>query len=79
MGVADIVQRRSRVSLRPALEHARPIYRSLRQHRLGTHAAAIAFRVLVGLVPLAILSIALLGIARLGQALSRVRAVPLAA
>src|SRR5688572_1350549 len=61
MGVADIVQRQSRLRLRPALEHARPIYRALRQHRLGTHAAAIAFRVLVGLVPLAILSIALLG------------------
>jgi membrane protein len=61
MGVADTLQRRSRVSLRPALEHARPIYRALRQHRLGTHAAAIAFRVLVGLVPLVILAVALLG------------------
>jgi hypothetical protein len=46
MGVADTLQRRSRVSLRPALEHARPIYRALRQHRLGTHAAAIAAYVL---------------------------------
>jgi membrane protein len=61
MGIADTLQRRSRVSLRPALEHARPIYRALRQHRLGTHAAAIAFRVLVGLVPLVILAVALLG------------------
>jgi membrane protein len=61
MGVADIVQRRSRASLRPTLERARPAYRAMRRHRLGTHAAAIAFRVLVGLVPLAMLSIALLG------------------
>jgi membrane protein len=43
------------------LERAQPVRRALRQHRLGTHAAAIAFRVLVGLVPLAILAIALLG------------------
>jgi uncharacterized BrkB/YihY/UPF0761 family membrane protein len=37
------------------------VRRALRKHRLGTHAAAIAFRVLVGLVPLAMLSVALLG------------------
>lgn len=61
MGVVDLVQRRSRVRLRPALERARPVRQALRQHRLGTHAAAIAFRVLVGLVPLVILAVALLG------------------
>ena len=61
MGVVDLVKRRPRVSLRPSLVRARPIRRALRQHRLGTYAAAIAFRVLVGLVPLVILAVALLG------------------
>lgn len=59
--MGDIAQRRSGVSLRSALERARPVRVALRKHRLGTHAAAIAFRVLVGLVPLVILAVALLG------------------
>ena len=61
MGVADIGHRASRVNLRWALDRAQPVREALRKHRLGTHAAAIAFRVLVGLVPLILLSVALLG------------------
>ena len=40
---------------------ARPVVTGARRHRLVTHATAIAFRVLVALVPLVLLGIALLG------------------
>ena len=46
---------------RELLEHIRPVREAYGEHGLATHAAAIAFRVLVALVPLALLSIALLG------------------
>lgn len=39
-----------------------PLREALRRHRLPTHAAAIAFRVLVALVPLLLLGVALLGV-----------------
>jgi membrane protein len=39
----------------------RPLAEAARKHRLTTHATAIAFRVLVALVPLVLLGIALLG------------------
>lgn len=39
----------------------REIVQALREHRLGTHASAVAYRVLVSLVPLALLGIGLLG------------------
>jgi membrane protein len=42
-------------------ERARPLTRALREHRIGTHTGAIAFRVLVSLVPLVLLGLALLG------------------
>lgn len=41
---------------------ARPLLESAREHRLTTHATAIAFRILVALVPLAILGAALLSV-----------------
>ena len=41
---------------------ARPFLASAREHRLTTHATAIAFRLLVAVVPLAILAAALLSI-----------------
>ena len=40
---------------------ARPVADAAREHRLTTHATAIAFRVLVALVPLVLLGVALLG------------------
>jgi membrane protein len=43
------------------LARIRPVREAYAEHGLATHAAAIAFRVLVALVPLALLSIALLG------------------
>ena len=49
-----------RPDLREVRERARPLRRAFGEHRLGTHSAAIAFRVLVGLVPLVLLSVALL-------------------
>jgi membrane protein len=49
------------VSRRELLARAAPVRDAYTQHGLATHAAAIAFRVLVALVPLALLSIALLG------------------
>jgi membrane protein len=61
VAVVDLVQKPWRGGLRRAWERAQPVRRALREHRLGTHAAAIAFRVLVGLVPLTILAVALLG------------------
>lgn len=45
----------------PILERARAVGAAAREHRLPTHAAAIAFRVLVALVPLVLLGTALLG------------------
>lgn len=45
----------------PLLERARAVRAAAREHRLPTHAAAIAFRVLVALVPLTLLGAALLG------------------
>jgi membrane protein len=57
--LAELVPRR--LDLRELRERARPLRRAFGEHRLGTHAAAIAFRVLVGLVPLVLLSVALLG------------------
>jgi membrane protein len=49
------------MSRRELLARAAPIRAAYAEHGLATHAAAIAFRVLVALVPLALLSIALLG------------------
>lgn len=46
---------------RSLLEQARPVRDAYVEHGLATHAAAIAFRVLVALVPLALLGLALLG------------------
>ena len=43
------------------LARAAPVREAYSKHLLATHAAAIAFRVLVALVPLSLLSIALLG------------------
>lgn len=40
---------------------ARPVFASVRKHRLTTHATAIAYRLLVALVPLVLLGVALLG------------------
>lgn len=45
----------------PLIERARDVGAAARAHRLPTHAAAIAFRVLVALVPLVLLGTALLG------------------
>jgi membrane protein len=45
-----------------ALEIARDVASAMRRHRLGTHAGAVAFRVLVALVPLGLLGIGLLGV-----------------
>ena len=45
-----------------AIELARDVASALRRHRLGTHAGAVAFRVLVSLVPLGLLGIGLLGV-----------------
>ena len=45
---------------REVVAHIRPVQEAYAEHGLATHAAAIAFRVLVALVPLALLSIALL-------------------
>jgi membrane protein len=39
----------------------RPVRQAAREHRLTTHATAIAFRLLVALVPLVLLGVALLG------------------
>jgi membrane protein len=44
------------------LASARPVLESAKAHRLTTHAAAVAFRVLVALVPLVLLGIAMLGV-----------------
>jgi uncharacterized BrkB/YihY/UPF0761 family membrane protein len=49
------------VDRRQLVAHIRPVQEAYAEHGLATHAAAIAFRVLVALVPLALLSIALLG------------------
>jgi len=46
---------------RTTLELVREVAGAMRRHRLGTHASAVAFRVLVSLVPLALLGIGLLG------------------
>jgi membrane protein len=46
---------------RELLALARPLADAAREHRLTTHATAIAFRVLVALVPLLLLGVALLG------------------
>jgi membrane protein len=43
------------------LRAVRELAEACAQHRLSTHAAAIAFRILVSLVPLALLGLALLG------------------
>ncbi len=49
-------------ALRPSAVHlAREVLATMRRHRLGTHATALAFRVLVSTVPLALLGIGLLG------------------
>ena len=47
--------------VRRLLEQARPVRDAYVEHGLATHAAAIAFRVLVALVPLTLLGVALLG------------------
>ncbi len=49
------------VRRREALAVGRDVAAALRRHRLGTHAGAVAFRVLVSLVPLALLGIGVLG------------------
>jgi membrane protein len=49
------------VTTRELLERTSPVRRAYAEHGLATHAAAIAFRVLVALVPLTLLGIALLG------------------
>jgi membrane protein len=50
---------------RPSVAHvvgqARPLVAALKEHKIGTHTGAIAFRVLVSLVPLVLLGLALLG------------------
>ncbi len=46
---------------RSAVQLAREVLATMRRHRLGTHATALAFRVLVSMVPLALLGIGLLG------------------
>jgi membrane protein len=46
---------------RALLERVGPVREAYAEHGLATHSAAIAFRVLVAFVPLALLSIALLG------------------
>jgi membrane protein len=53
--------KRECVDSRRLLELARPVRDAYAGHDLPTHAAAIAFRVLVALVPLALLGVALLG------------------
>jgi membrane protein len=52
---------RKRPTAARLLERARPLPSALREHRIGTHTGAIAFRVLVSLVPLTLLGLALLG------------------
>jgi membrane protein len=49
------------VNGRELLRHAAPVREAYAKHGLATHAAAIAFRVLVALVPLTLLGLALLG------------------
>ena len=46
---------------RRLVEWARPITKSFAEHNLPTHTGAIAFRVLVSLVPLALLGLGMLG------------------
>jgi membrane protein len=47
--------------IRDLVSLARPVVECARTHRLTTHATAIAFRLLVALVPLVLLGVALLG------------------
>jgi len=57
--MATIATRRREVGRTVAA--LRPLAESMRKHRVTTHATAIAFRVLVSLVPLALLGIGVLG------------------
>jgi membrane protein len=50
------------VNHRELMARIGPVRKAYAEHGLATHSAAIAFRVLVALVPLALLSIALLGV-----------------
>lgn len=52
---------------RQLLERVAPVREAYAEHGLATHAAAIAFRVLVALVPLTLLALALLGAVGLGD------------
>jgi membrane protein len=58
--VAATAARRRR-SASQLVERVRPIVRAFQDHHLATHTGAIAFRVLVSLVPLVLLGLALLG------------------
>lgn len=59
--MATSAQRLRSTRARELLALARPVVQAATEHRLVTHATAIAFRVLVALVPLVLLGIALLG------------------
>jgi membrane protein len=58
MAVAEAQMKRAR----RLVERARPIAKSFSDHNLSAHTGAIAFRVLVSLVPLVLLALAMLGV-----------------